>query len=139
MEYEVSCGFVAFKRINGERRFLLIRSISGEWGFPKGHMEGSETEHETAARELFEETGASARSIENFRYLIEYPLPRKPGVMKRAIYFLGECLTDEIICQESEVSAACFAGFDEAIKLLSFENTREVLRSADEFLRSEGI
>lgn len=137
MKYEVSCGYVAFKRIDGQYRYLLIRSINGEWGFPKGHMENDETEHETADRELFEETGTKARLIDGFKQLIEYPLPRRSGVIKRSIYFLGECLTDRIICQESEVLEARFADYDEAIGLLSFENTRNVLRLADEFLRSE--
>lgn len=139
MEYEVSCGYVAYRKFDGKISYLLIRSINGEWGFPKGHIERGESEYETADRELFEETGMSVRRCDGFRYSIEYPLLRKSSVMKRSIYFFGECLTDRIVCQESEVSKACFATFDEAMKLLSFENTREVLRKADDFLRSKSV
>lgn len=136
MKYEKSCGFVAYTNVPDGRRYLIIRSLDGEYGFPKGHVEGSETEHETAVRELKEETNAEVTIIPGFRRQIEYAFPNKPGVMKRTVYFIGEYAAGEIVCREGEVSEAAFHSFEKAYELLSFEDTRNILKEADAFLRS---
>lgn len=44
------------------KQYLLVYGRkSQKWGFPKGHMEASETEEETARREFEEETGVPLR------------------------------------------------------------------------------
>lgn len=48
MRLERSCGAVVFTRIGGEPRYVLVRSLEGVYGFPKGHMEPGETPEETA-------------------------------------------------------------------------------------------
>jgi len=136
MQYEKSCGFVAYKDEGGVRRYLVIRSQKGECGFPKGHMEGDETEHETAIRELKEETNAEAAIIPGFRKQIEYSFLNKPGVTKITVYFLGKCTADDIVCRAGEVAGAEFAPFDRAMQLLSFEDTRNVLKEADAYARA---
>ncbi|MBQ3222259.1 MAG: NUDIX domain-containing protein [Clostridia bacterium] len=139
MQYEKSCGFVAYKDEGGERRYLIICSLDGEYGFPKGHVEGNETEHETAMRELKEETNAEVTIVPGFRRQIEYAFPNKPGVMKQTVYFLGKCTADDILCRPGEVAGAEFAPYDRAMELLSFEDTRNVLKGADVFLRSIAV
>ena len=61
MTYEVSSGAVVFTRENGGLRYVIVRSLEGYYGFPKGHVEGTETEEEAAFREIQEETGLSVR------------------------------------------------------------------------------
>ena len=61
MEYIKSCGFVPYRVVDGAKRYLIIHSRNGDCGFPKGHMEPGETEHETAIRELKEELGVDGR------------------------------------------------------------------------------
>lgn len=39
MIYEKSCGAVVFIRMNNEIQYLLIRNLTGIYGFPKGHVE----------------------------------------------------------------------------------------------------
>ena len=134
MKYIKSCGFVAFKRVDGENRYLIIKSHGGDVGFPKGHTEPGESETETAIRELREETGAEVRVIPGFIRQIEYPLPRNPDAVKQAVYLLGECISDEIIRQESEVAEAAFLPYEEAIKLLTFEETKSILSDAECFI-----
>jgi len=136
MVYEKSCGFVVCSGQRGLRTYLVIRAANGEYGFPKGHVEGDETEYETAVRELKEETNLEVRIIEGFRRLIEYPFPRKPGVMKQSVYFLGRCTAEHIICQETEVAQAMFVPLEQALALLSFEDTRRILKEADAYLAS---
>src|SRR5687767_4031390 len=55
---ETSSGGVVFRRDEAaDHRFLLIRDPYGNWGLPKGHLEGGETPREAAIREVAEETG----------------------------------------------------------------------------------
>lgn len=43
---EKSCGAVVFTRTEEGVRYVLVQSSEGKFGFPKGHMEKSETEEE---------------------------------------------------------------------------------------------
>ena len=134
MLYEKSCGFVAYTEKKNVRLYLVIRALNGDYGFPKGHTEDGETEYETARRELKEETGAEVEIIEGFRCEAEYPLPRRNNVMKRSVYFLGRCKEDILTPQESEVSEARFVPFDEALELLTFEDTKRILKEANAYI-----
>lgn len=89
MKREKSCGALVY-RYEGDRLMLLLlrHRHGGHWSFPKGHVEGEETETETALREIREETGLSVSLREGFRHTVEY-YP-KPGVRKQVVYFLGE-------------------------------------------------
>ena len=136
MLYEKSCGFVVYDENQGARKYLVIRARNGDYGFPKGHVEGDETEYETALRELKEETNLEVQIFEGFRRQVEYIMPRRRNVMKRCVYFLGRCTTDNIVCQASEVLEAEFLPLDEALNLLTFDNTKEILKEADAFIAS---
>ena len=136
MNYVKSCGFIVYKRVNNKRFYLVIRSLNGDFGFPKGHTEPGESEIETAIRELKEETGIEVKIIEGFRRQIEYELRNIPNTIKQSVYFLGECTSDKIICQESEVSDARFFSYEDAIKILTFEETKSILIDAEKFICS---
>jgi tRNA nucleotidyltransferase (CCA-adding enzyme) len=137
MKYIKSCGFVAFRRVNSENHYLIIKSLNGDIGFPKGHTEPGESETETALRELKEETGVEVKIIPDFRQQIEYPLPHMADCIKTSVYFLGECISDTIILQEEEVAQASFLPYSEAVVMLTFDQTREILQEAEMFLAKE--
>ena len=136
MNYVKSCGFIPYVRKDNENFYLLIKSINGDVGFPKGHMESGESELETAIRELKEETNLEVKLISGFRCQIEYKLPRLNDTVKQSVYFLGECLTEEVVCQKTEVSEANFLPYEDALELLTFEDTKKILREAEAFLDS---
>ena len=95
-------------------------------------MEGDETEHETAAREIFEETGLSVDFVDGFRQVITYsPVP---GVMKDVVFFLARANGWDVACQPEEVADARFLPFDEALAALTHASDREVLQAAHVFL-----
>ena len=136
MTYIKSCGFVAYKRIENINHYLIIQSLNGDVGFPKGHMESGESELETAIRELKEETGVDVKVIQGFRRQIEYQLRRIPDTIKQSVYFLGQCTSDKIICQEAEVAEASFISYEDALKILTFEETKNILKDAEIFICS---
>lgn len=136
MRYIKSCGFIVYKEENNKNFYLIIKSHNGDVGFPKGHMEPGENELQTAIRELKEETGIDVDTIHDFRYQIEYPLPRVPDAMKQTVYFLGKCASDDIIIQETEVASAEFVTYDKAIEKLTFEETKNMLKKANDIINS---
>ena len=134
MKYEKSCGVIAYKIIDDNIHYLIIQSKNGDVGFPKGHVEEGETEILTAIRELKEETNVEVEIIDGFRNQIEYPLPKKPDTQKQAVYYLGKCISDRIICQKTEVDRAEFISYNDALEALTFESTKKVLKEAHRFI-----
>lgn len=61
--FEKSVGGVVYRKQDGNILFLLLRYRSGQWDFPKGHMDEGESEQETLKREIREETGIADISI----------------------------------------------------------------------------
>lgn len=134
MTYEVSSGAVVFTREGGGIRYVIVRSLEGYYGFPKGHIEGEETEEEAAHREIKEETGLSVRLVPGFRTIDEHTIPEKPGVTKRIIYFLGEYEGQEIQLQKEELLEAPLLSYEEAMARFQFESSRRILKEANDFL-----
>ena len=104
MTCEKSCGAVVYTVADGEIKYLLVANMDGNWGFPKGHMEGMETETETALREVYEEAHLNIQLIDGFRETDEYPLPQKPDCRKQVVYFLGTFQNQAVQCQPEEIS-----------------------------------
>lgn len=134
MVYEKSCGAVVFTREGGEIRYLVIKSLMGIYGFPKGHVEQGETEEQTALREVFEETGISVSLLSGFRVEEEYPLPQKEDTIKRVVYFLGEYCDQEPHYQASELTDALLVDYETAMILFQFDSSRRILSEANKFL-----
>ncbi|MBO5526246.1 MAG: NUDIX domain-containing protein [Clostridia bacterium] len=134
MRREYSCGAVVYTKLGEEYRYVIIRSRGGDYGFAKGHMEGNETEEETALREVKEETGLSVRLTEGFRMVDEYRLPGKSNVVKKVVYFLASYENQKITPQLSELSSAQLMSYNTAMSKLTFPKSREILLEAATFL-----
>ncbi len=136
--YESSCGAIVYRIINGQIRFLLIKNKrSANWGFPKGHMERGENEHETAFREVLEETGIHARFLPDFRYKSEYSIGNR--VEKKVIIFLATTDDTNTIIQREEIEEYLWLGFEKAMNSLKFPNDKFLLRKAHEYLEKAGV
>jgi len=135
MRWEKSCGAVIYRESNNEYKFLIISNNSdGHWGFPKGHVEEGENEKETAAREVYEETGLQVEFIEGFRIRDEYSL--KENVMKEVIFFLSKANSSEVNIQLSEVRDYKWVNLEEANKLIEYMSSKKTLVQACEFLKN---
>ena len=89
-----SCGVIPYRRNGKEKEYLIVLQTNDCWSFPKGHMEAGETEEQVALREMFEETGLTARLIPGKRVVLEYDIP--PFTRKQVVLFLGEVDGDVI-------------------------------------------
>lgn len=136
MIYEKSCGAVVFTRMNNEIQYLLIRNLTGIYGFPKGHVEQGETEEQTALREVFEEVGLAVKLVSGFRSEDEHPIPQKENTMKQIIYFLGEYSNQEFTYQIEELTDALLTDYETAMTLFQFDSSKRILTEANNFLLS---
>lgn len=122
MKYEKSCGAVV---LDGEK-VLVLQQTAGHWGFPKGHVEENETEIETAKREIKEETGIEVDINSQYRYTEKYS-PAE-GIEKEVIYFIANKMGGEIKPQEEEVIQIEWLGFEDALNILTYQNSKEILK-----------
>ena len=136
MIYEKSCGAVVFTRMNNEIKYLLIRNLTGIYGFPKGHVEQGETEEQTALREVFEEVGLAVKLVSGFRSEDEHPIPQKENTIKQIVYFLGEYSNQEFTYQKEELTDALLTNYETAMTLFQFDSSKRILTEANNFLLS---
>ena len=130
MPREKSCGTVVFKE-NADREYLLLHYESGHWDFVKGNVEISESEKETVLRELQEETGITrAEFIEDFREQITYYY-RRGGetIYKEVIFFLIKTKDTKVTLSNEHIGFK-WLKYPEAVRKLTFENAKKVLRKA---------
>ena len=134
MIYEKSCGAVIYTEQDGKRFYLVELMQKGHCSICKGHVEGDESEHQTAEREVFEETGLSVEFVNGFREIIEYS-PYE-YCMKTVVFFLTHADSMDVTVQEEEVRDIKWLCIEEAITALTFDSDRETLYKAEEFLKN---
>lgn len=107
--FRKSCGVIPF-RVKGDKlELLLLLQTNRCWSFPKGHMDAGETEEQTALRELFEETGLTAKLRMEHPVVLEYSFGSK--YRKQVVLFPGE-VTGHITPQASEILGYRWASED---------------------------
>ncbi len=126
---EKSCGVLPYRIVDGQKEFLLVfESFSKCWSLPKGHMEAGETQVQTALRELYEETGLTAKLDVSRVAVIEYPI--SDFARKQVVFYLGE-VTGTPKVREGEIDKYKWVT-EEGLKELLFPDTfcacKELLR-----------
>jgi 8-oxo-dGTP pyrophosphatase MutT (NUDIX family) len=137
-ERETSAGGVVFRRTDGLATFLLIRDSYKNWGFPKGHLEPGEPPADAARREVAEETGLDELLLHGPIKVIDWYFRfRGKTIHKYCHFFLFESRRGEPVPQVDEGITACvWYPVDDALKTISYDNARDVLRRAAEMQRA---
>ena len=112
VKMEKSCGAIIWREQQGK---------------PHGHVEDRETEEETAVREILEETGLKVKLDPGFRRVVTFS--PKPRVMKDVVYFAARPTGGRLKRQEAEVMDIRWLMMGEALKLITYETDRAVLRA----------
>ena len=137
MGTEKSAGIVLFRNNSNKNEFLLLNYPQGHWDFVKGKVEQNETSHETALRETREETGIThIEFIDGFEESVEYDFRfKKENIHKKVIFFLAKT-SEKNIKLSHEHSDYIWLEYNDALKKTTFENAKNVLTKANEFLSS---
>jgi len=146
MPVERSAGAIIFRKEGKKPLFLLLRypfgsrSSQAYWDLPKGHIEKGEKPEDAAKRETEEETGLKdINFIKGFKETIKYFFQWKgENVMKFVTFFLAETETKKIIISEEHIGYK-WLPYKEALNTLTFDNAKEVLKKANEFLSRKSL
>lgn len=104
--------------MDGEEKILLQRRIDNNmWGLPGGALELGETLEEAAKRELLEETGLTARSLELFNVFsgkeLHYTYPNGDEVYIVSAVYLCRDFTGNLVNDDEETKDLRFFRKDE--------------------------
>jgi 8-oxo-dGTP pyrophosphatase MutT (NUDIX family) len=137
MRREFSAGGVVVRAVGGRPMLAAIRpqgKPEGVWALPKGLIGRGEKAEETALREVREETGLEARTVEklgDIRYVYTW---RGERVFKVVSFFLMRPRRGRIgdIAEEMrrEVADVRWLPLEEAPALLSYKGERELAQKA---------
>lgn len=151
MAFEKSIGAVVFRREKRKILYLALlhpRDSKEEyWNFPKGHVEKGETWEDTLRREVKEETGIkSLKIIPDFyvwnRYFYrakgEERKKRKKSekginIFKIVMYYLAETKVKRIKISHEHIGYK-WLEYKEALKLLTYKQTKKALKRGNDFL-----
>lgn len=143
----MSAGAVVFRKEGNQICYLLLHYTSGHWEFPKGHIEEGENETDTVKREVREETGLKdIRIIDGFKEYVKYffkntynlaneEKKKAPWVFKLVTFYLAETKTKEIKISGEHLDYK-WLSHKEAIKQVTFKNSKEILKKANDFILS---
>jgi bis(5'-nucleosidyl)-tetraphosphatase len=137
---ERSAGALVFRTSKSGPLFLLLKYPAGHWDFPKGNIEKGETPLETMQREVKEETGIShVKAVEGFEHVIDYHYSRDgKRIHKQVVFYLAET-KEENVTLSFEHQDYKWLDYDGAMKLVTYSNSKKLLRAADETFRSSGL
>jgi len=135
MREQKSAGIVLFRNDSDKNEFLLLNYPQGHWDFVKGKIEQNETSHETALRETKEETGiTNIEFVDGFEESVEYDFRfKKENIHKKVIFFLAKT-NEKNIKLSHEHNDYLWLEYNDALKKTTFENAKNVLTKANEFL-----
>ena len=118
-------GGIVIRNAEPELFYLLVRARNNpaHWVFPKGHIEPGEDPETAARREVREEARVDGRIVMH----VGTTAFAMSGETVRVSYYL---MRFRRFVSSTEDRETCWCGFADALQRLSFEDAREMLRSA---------
>jgi len=139
MPVEKSAGAIIFRK-EEEIKYLLIQYGLGHWEFPRGMIEKGESLEKTARREIKEEVGIEdIEFVPGFKEWTKFFFKLKgKNIMKIATFFLAETKKKEVKLSYEHQDFK-WLPYQEALKQLTFKNSKEVFKKANEFLSRKSL
>jgi 8-oxo-dGTP pyrophosphatase MutT (NUDIX family) len=123
---------VVLRRIHGQLHALLIKDPYGNWGLPKGHLEGMEGPEAAGLREVCEETGLGDLKLGPKLRTIDWYFRLKGRLIhKYCTFFLMVSESGDPVPEEAEGITEClWVPLLGAIDAVDYENARAVVKDA---------
>ena len=131
-------GVVVRQRAGRDEVCLVRRARHGPqtWNLPKGHPEPGEDLAATAVREVREETGLTGRILAPLQPIqYQFTLKDSPATYAKTVhFFLMKSVAGSVSDHDAEVLEARWMSFEDALARLTYDNERQVLRQAKDYL-----
>jgi ADP-ribose pyrophosphatase YjhB (NUDIX family) len=131
VERLVSAGGVVVRRGAGELEIVICgRETDGVWGLPKGTPDEGESLEEAAVREVSEETGLETEIVKKIG-IAEYWFARN-GIRyhKWVHHYLMRATGGSTADHDLEYDRVEWVPIEEALRTLTFDNDKEIVRQA---------
>jgi len=146
MPLEKSAGAIIFRREGNKIYYLLLHYPSNAkapkeyWDLPKGHIEEGEKLEETVKREVAEETGLKdIEFVDGFKEWIKYFFKfGGRNILKFVTFYLAETKEKDVKVSFEHLGFE-WLSYEKAIKKLTFQNAKKILKKANEFLSEKGV
>jgi 8-oxo-dGTP pyrophosphatase MutT (NUDIX family) len=107
---------------------LVHRPRYDDWTLPKGKLDPAESFEQAAVREVEEETGLRGRPVRELP-TIGYRVGNRPKIVR---YWLMDLEHDGPFVPNDETDELRWVALDEAMRLLTYDRDREVLRAVSD-------
>lgn len=132
---EISSGGIVYRETKDYREYLLLKSRTGDWEFPKGGIEGEEELQQATLREIEEETGIEQmRIIDGFREAYTYTFYRNSNTIDKKVHLFIVKSFNSDVDLSPEHHDYQWRDFEEAKNTLSHRGPTEILEEAHEYL-----
>lgn len=139
-KHVVSAGGVVYRHGDAGIEVVICgRSRVGLWALPKGSPADGETLQSTALREVEEETGLSVQieaPIGDIQY--EFNGPDGTRYDKRVEHYLMRPIGGSLEAHDGEFDVVRWVSVEEALRLLRYQNERDILSKALRLIRERG-
>ena len=137
MTNQRAAGIIPFRLDKGKPVYLLLQHRDGNhWSFPKGRVEKGETLQEAAMREFREETGIASVERLEYRCKVKYHFLREKRIDKEVVFFPGRTDSSPVTLSDEHIAFA-WLPYGEALARLTFDNTRSLLKRANDYILSK--
>lgn len=139
MEEAVSSGLIPYRTTRGKREYLVLKSRTRDWEFPKGTVEDEEELQQTAKREVKEETGISGiKIIDGFREDYSYYFEIDNTKIHKTVHlFVGHAFENSVSLSKEHVDYQ-WRTYDEAKNTLTHSGVKNILTKVHKFLDEQG-
>ena len=131
-----AAGGVVWKVVDGDLAIILVhRPKYDDWTLPKGKLESGETHEQAARREVEEETGYRCKLGHELQSVSYRDARGRP----KTVRYWEMTVTKGSFVQNAEVDELVWVSPDRALRLLSYDHDRPVVRSFVSRAKAKGF